>query len=303
MPELPDIVVYLEAIERRVRGHRLEGIRLGSPFVLRSVRPSVEEVSGREVTRVRRLGKRVVLELAPEGPGAYFVVIHLMVAGRFQWKDETGAKLVKRRGLAAFDFDNGTLILTEAGSKRRASIHLVAGEAGLAEHERGGLEVLEADLGQFAEQLRRENHTLKRSLTDPRLMSGIGNAFSDEILLRARLSPMQWSTRLDEEEVERLFEATRAVLTEWTDRLREQTGEGFPAKVTAFRPEMGAHGRFKEPCPQCGSPIQRIVYAENECNYCAQCQTGGRLLADRALSRLLKKDWPRTLQELEEKQR
>jgi formamidopyrimidine-DNA glycosylase len=236
-----------------------------------------------------------VLELEDE----LFVVIHLMIAGRLRWRPP-GAKVPRRRGLAGFDFDLGTVLFTEEGTKKRASIHVVRGEAGLVAHDPGGLDVLDISLERFRERVMLENHTLKRTLTDPHLFSGIGNAYSDETLLRARLSPMKWSSRLTDEEVERLLEATRSTLTEWTDRLREQTGENFPEKVTAFHPEMGAHGRYGEPCPQCGSPIQRIVYAENEANYCATCQTGGKLLKDRALSQLLKDDWPRTIEALEE---
>lgn len=295
MPELPDLVAYLRALDARIVGVELEGVRLQSPFLLRTVEPPLAECFGREVSGLRRLGKRIVIGLE----GDLSLAIHLMVAGRLQWK-EGGSKLPKRAGLAAFDFSNGSLILTEAGSKRRASLHVVRGEEGLARLDRGGLEVLECSLSAFAERLRSENHTLKRALTDPRLFSGIGNAYSDEILLRARLSPLQWTSRLSETEIETLWRSCREVLREWTDRLVAEAEEAFPKKVTAFRPEMAAHGRFGEPCPQCGAPIQRIVYAENECNYCARCQTGGRLLADRALSRLLKGDWPRTLKELEE---
>ncbi|MEM1248245.1 MAG: DNA-formamidopyrimidine glycosylase family protein [Acidobacteriota bacterium] len=301
MPELPDVAVYVECIAARVVGETLDRIVLGNPFVLRSVTPRPSEVEGRRVTGVSRLGKRIVLELEDDA----FVVIHLMVAGRFQWKERPqGAAALRLKGrnqLAAFDFSSGRLQLTEAGTKRRASIHLAQGAEALAEHDRGGLEPLEASFEQFCEVLDRENHTLKRTLTDPRLYSGIGNAYSDEILLRARLSPMKWSTKLNENERRALYRATQDVLVEWTDRLRAEVGDGFPKKVTAFRPEMAVHGKYKEPCPDCSESVQRIVYAENECNYCAACQTGGRLLADRALSRLLRKDWPKTVQELEER--
>jgi formamidopyrimidine-DNA glycosylase len=296
VPELPDIVVYLEALERRVSGQLLEGVRLGSPFLLRSVDPPLSAVRGRRVEGLRRLGKRLVFALEED----LFLVLHLMIAGRLRWK-QAGAKIPGRLGLAAFDFPGGTLLLTEAGSKKRASLHVVRGEAGLAPFRRGGLEVLEASPEEFADALRRENHTLKRALTDPRLFSGIGNAYSDEILHRARLSPMQLTGKLSGADVERLREAAMATLTEWTDRLRREAGDGFPEKVTAFREGMAVHGRYRKPCPACGTAVQRIVYAANECNYCPRCQTEGRLLADRALSRLLKDDWPRTIEELEER--
>lgn len=295
MPELPDVTVYAEALEARLVGQALRGIRFASPFVLRSVEPKVDELVGREVAGVRRMAKRIVLELED----ARFVVIHLMVAGRFKWSDEAGAKVPGRVGLAAFDFDDGTLILTEASKKKRASIHLVRGEEALSAFSRGGIEPLEADLDAFREAITRERHTLKRTLTDQRLISGIGNAYSDEILHRAKLSPMRRSDQLGDDEMRALHEATQAVLTEWTERLRDEAGEGFPEKVTAFRPEMAVHGKFNEPCPVCGAKVQRIVYAENEANYCARCQTGGKLLADRSLSRLLKQSWPKTLDELE----
>jgi formamidopyrimidine-DNA glycosylase len=296
MPELPDVVVYLEALERRILGHRLEGLRVASPFVLRSVDPPVGAVAGRRVLGLRRMGKRLVWELE----GDLYIVIHLMIAGRLRWA-AAGAKVPGKVGLAAFDFEEGVLLLTEAGSKRRASLHLVAGAAGLAAFERGGLEPLDATETEFVSRLRLENHTLKRTLTDPRLFSGIGNAYSDEILHRARLSPVRLTTRLTDEEAARLHRATRAVLLEWTDRLRHETGEGFPEKVTAFRAGMAVHGRFRQPCPECGTPVQRIRYAENETNYCPSCQTEGRLLADRGLSRLLREDWPRSLEALEER--
>ncbi len=298
MPELPDVVVYCEAIEQRVAGRELTAIRVRSPFLLRSVRPPLSDAEGRAVVSVRRVGKRVVLCLE----GELFLAIHLMIAGRFRW-GAPAAKLPGRVGLAAFDFEHGTLLLTEAGSKRRAAMHLVAGEDGLARLDRGGIEVLECDPETFRARLVAENHTLKRALIDPRLFSGIGNAYSDEILHRARLSPMRWTTRLSEEQVDELYRATVAVLGEWTQRLRAQAGGRFPAKVTAFHDGMAVHGRYRKPCPACGAPVQRIVYAErvSECNYCARCQTGGRLLADRALSRLLKADWPKTVEELEER--
>ncbi|MGE0788373.1 MAG: Fpg/Nei family DNA glycosylase [Sandaracinaceae bacterium] len=295
MPELPDVTVYIEALEARTVGHRLEGIRLASPFLLRTVDPSIADVVGKRVCALSRIGKRIVLELDDD----LFVVIHLMVAGRFAWADQPKAKIPARIGLAAFDFDHGTLLLREASKKKRASLHLVRGRAGLKDHDRGGTEPLETDLSGFAEAVRRERHTLKRALTDQRLLSGIGNAYSDEILHRAKLSPMKRSDQLTDEEVAVLFEATRAVLTEWTDRLRAEAAGGFPEGVTAFRPEMAVHGKYKQPCPVCGAPIMRIRYADNEANYCPACQTEGRLLADRSLSRLLKASWPKTLEELE----
>jgi formamidopyrimidine-DNA glycosylase len=296
VPELPDITVYLEAIGERVVGQPLERIRLASPFLLRSVEPTVREVEGHRVAAVRRIGKRVVLVLDDE----LFVVVHLMIAGRFKW-GARGVKVPGKIGLAAFDFPTGTLLLTEASSKKRASLHLARGAAALAAFERGGLDVLHADLASFRAALARESHTLKRALTDPRLLDGIGNAYSDEILHRARLSPVKLTGRLDDEESARLFDACRAVLVEWIERLRADAGGRFPEKVTAFREGMAVHGRYKQPCPTCGAPVQRIAYAENETNYCATCQTGGKLLADRALSRLLKGDWPKTLEELEER--
>ena len=297
MPELPDITIYIETLERRILGRRLERIRLVSPFLLRSVDPLPEEVERRRVASLGRLGKRIVIGLE----GELFLVLHLMIAGRLRWGDP-GAK-VGKLGLAAFDFENGCLLLTEAGSKKRASLHLAQGAEALAAHDPGGVEVLEGTLDAFRKALLRERHTLKRALTDPRLFSGIGNAYSDEILHRARLSPFQITRNLDDAAVERLFDATRATLTDWTSRLREETGDGFPSKVTAFRGGMAVHGRYGKPCPDCGDPVQRIVYAERESNYCATCQTGGKLLADRALSRLLREDWPRTLEELEQRRR
>jgi formamidopyrimidine-DNA glycosylase len=295
MPELPDIIVYLERLRPRVEGEVLGRVRLASPFLLRSVEPPITAAEGRPVLGLRRLGKRIVLALEPD----LFLLLHLMIAGRLHWKPP-GARPPGKVGLAAFDFPTGTLILTEAGSKRRASLHLVRGEAELAAHDQGGLEVLEASLEAFRAALQRESHTLKRVLTDPRLFSGIGNAYSDEILHRTRLSPLALTGRLSEAEVARLFHATQATLQDWIERLRREVGEGFPEKVTAFRPGMAVHGRFGQPCPVCGTAVQRIVYAENETNYCPRCQTGGKVLADRSLSRLLKDDWPRTVEELEE---
>jgi formamidopyrimidine-DNA glycosylase len=296
LPELPDVVVYIEALERRILGRTLVAVRLPSPFVLRTVEPPIAALYGRRLTQLRRMGKRIVLGFEDE----LFLVIHLMIAGRLRW-GPPGAKAPGKIGLAAFDFDGGTLLLTEAGSKRRASLHVVAGAAALADFQRGGLEPLEASEADFGARLRLESHTLKRSLTDPRLFSGIGNAYSDEILHRARLSPLTLTGRLTDEEIARLYAATRAVLTEWTERLRRETGEGFPEKVTAFREGMAVHGRYGQPCPVCGTRVQRIRYAENETNYCPSCQTEGRLLADRGLSRLLKEDWPRSLEELDER--
>lgn len=297
MPELPDIEVYLDALRTRIQGQPLEALRLGSPFLLRTVEPPVASLLGRRVENLRRLGKRIVIGFE----GGLFAVLHLMVAGRLHWKPR-GAKLSKL-GLAAFDFPHGTLLLTEAGSKKRAALHLVAGEAALAELDPGGLEVLTAELPAFAAALTRESHTLKRALTDPHLLSGIGNSYSDEILHRAKMSPFKLAGNLTLQEMETLFRACREVLIEWTERLRHEAGTGFPEKVTAFRPQMAVHGRFGLPCPVCGTPVQRLVYADNEANYCPTCQTGGRLLADRALSQLLKSDWPRTLEELEARKR
>jgi formamidopyrimidine-DNA glycosylase len=293
MPELPDVTVYVEALQKRLVGQTLTKMRLASPFVLRTVDPPPSALAGHTVEDIRRLGKRIVIGL----DGGLFIVIHLMIAGRFKWLPPN-AKLPGKIGLAALDFPAGTLLLTEAGSKRRAAIHIVRGEAALKEHDPGGLEPLEMTFEQFRDALTRERHTLKRSLTDPHLFSGIGNAYSDEILHRARLSPVQMSTNLDDDELARLYDATRETLLDWTDRLRRDAGDGFPEKVTAFRPDMAVHGRYNQPCPVCGSPVQRIVYSENETNYCARCQTGGRLLADRALSRLLHGDWPKSIDEL-----
>ena len=293
MPELPDVVVYVESLERRIVGRTLERLRLVSPVVLRTALPPVSEAEGRNVVGVRRLGKRIVLALEAE----LFLVLHLMIAGRLRWL-EGRAKPPARITLATFEFAGGTLAFTEAGTKKRASLHLVQGERALQTFDSGGLELLAAGSGAFRERLTRENHTLKRALTDPRLFSGIGNAYSDEILHRARLSPIALTQKLAIDEVERLFVAACEVLSEWTDRLRAQAGNGFPENVTAFRPEMAVHGRYRQPCPVCGAPVQRIVYAENETNYCARCQTGGTILADRALSRLLKASWPRSIDEL-----
>ena len=298
MPELPDVTVYVECLEARCLGQPLEKIRIIGPSLLRSVDPPTSEAEGKHVEGLRRLGKRIVFELEDE----IFLVFHLMIAGRFRWRDR-GARPNRKLGLAALDFPTGTLLLTEASSKKRASLYLVRGEAALAEHDPGGLEVLDSTLAAFEAALRAENRTLKRALTDPHILSGIGNAYSDEILHRARLSPVKLTSKLDAAEMAALHAATQDTLCDWTGRLREQTGDGFPEKVTAFRPDMAVHGRHKQACPDCGAPVQRIVYAANETNYCAPCQTGGKLLADRALSRLLKKDWPRSLEELEARKR
>lgn len=294
MPELPDVTIYIEALERFVVRHRLERARAINPFILRSVEPPLSEVEQRDVSGVSRVGKRIVLSLT----GDLHVVIHLMIAGRLRWR-ESGKKLPGKLAQAAFEFAHGTLFLSEAGSKRRASLHVVRGLDPVRAMDRGGLNVFVASCDQFAARLRDENHTLKRSLTDPRFFDGIGNAYSDEILHRARLSPLALTSRLSDNDVERLYEATRSTLTDWITRLRDETGNGFPETVTAFREGMAVHGRYGKPCPVCGTPVQRIRYADNETNYCARCQTGGRLLADRALSRLLKGDWPRSIDELE----
>jgi len=294
MPEFPDIVVYIESLQRRIEGVPLENFRLKSMFLVRSVEPPISALIGRTVSEIRRMGKQIVICFEND----LFAVIHLMIAGRLQWKDR-GVRLTGKNELAAFDFSSGSLLMTEAGTKKRASIHIVRGVEGLKAFNRNALEIFNAKLSEFSNALRRENHTLKRSLTDPRLFSGIGNAYSDEILHRARLSPMRLTASLSENEIQTLFEACRSVLTEWTDRLRRQSVDSFPSKVTAFHSEMAVHGKYGKPCPVCESPVQRIVYAENECNYCARCQTGGKLLADRAFSRLLKDDWPRSLDEME----
>ncbi len=294
MPELPDVVVYIEALEQRIVGRRLERVRILSTFLLRTAAPPITAIEGKRVEGLRRMGKRIVVRFE----GELFLVLHLMIAGRLRWlgpKDKPPGRIT----LAQFDFDSGTLAFTEAGTKRRASLHLVQGEAALRQFDMGGLEVLDADLASFAQRLRHENHTLKRALTDPRIFSGIGNAYSDEILHRAKLSPVQLTANLDDEQISRLYEATRGALLDWTQRLRTDAASKFPEKVTAFRQGMAVHGRFGQPCPVCGAPVQRIVHAENETNYCARCQTGGKILADRALSRLLHKSWPRNLDELE----
>jgi formamidopyrimidine-DNA glycosylase len=296
MPELPDILAYIRALESRTIGKRLEKIRIASPFLLRTVSPKPAELEGKTVLGLRRLGKRIVFALEDD----LFIVIHLMISGRLHWKNAP-AKLGGKMNLAAFDFENGSLLFTEAATKKRASLHLARGEEALREHMRGGLEVLESDLLSFADILVSENHTLKRALTDPRLFSGIGNAYSDEILHRACLSPVKLTQRMTQPEIAALYAAVRGVLEEWVERLTVETGGGFPEKVTAFRPEMAVHGKFGKPCPVCETPVQRIAYADNELNYCPTCQTGGKLLADRGMSRLLKSDWPKTLAELEER--
>ena len=298
MPELPDVTVYVECLARRISGRPLEHIRVRVPFVLRTFEPKASELEGKRVRAVRRMGKRIVWSLEDD----LFVVIHLMIAGRFRWLPP-GAGIPGKIGLAAFDFPEGTLVLTEASMKKRASLHLLRSPGAVAALDRGGLEVLDADLPSFRAALLNESHTLKRALTDPHIFSGIGNAYSDEILHRARLSPVRLTGRLGEAEIARLYDATRTTLLEWTDRLRREAGDGFPEKVTAFREGMAVHGRYRLPCPACGSPVQRIVHADNETNYCATCQTEGKLLADRSLSRLLKSDWPRSLDELEERKK
>ena len=294
MPELPDIVVYIEALEKRIQGSVLARVRIASPFLLRTAVPPLSSVEGKKIVALRRLGKRICFGLE----GDLWLVLHLMIAGRLHWYDER-AKAAKGRSLAVFEFSTGSLTLTEAGTQKRASLHVVQGEAGLENLNPGGLEIFDATTEEFAQALRAKNHTLKRALTDPRILSGIGNAYSDEILFDARLSPFTLTQKLSDEEVERLFTAIKGTLTEWVERLRAETVKGFPEKVTAFRPDMATHGKYGEPCPRCGSKIQRIRYGSNETNYCPTCQTGGRLLADRALSRLLKDDWPRTPEELE----
>ncbi len=296
MPEYPDVVVYVEHLRRRLVGQTLEKIRIASPFVLRSADPPLRDAEGKRALGVSRLGKRIILELE----GDLFLVFHLMIAGRLHWLAK-GGKIPGRRGLAGFDFANGTLLLTEASSKKRASLHLVRGRSLVNAFDRGGLEVVDADAKSFRAALARENHTLKRALTDPRLFSGVGNAYSDELLHRAKLSPVKLTFQLSEEEQIRLYHAARETLLEWAERLRTEAGDEFPEHVTAFRKEMAVHGKFRLPCPVCGAPVQRIVHAENETNYCPRCQTGGKLLADRSLSKLLKDDWPRTLEELEER--
>src|SRR5580704_17953880 len=294
MPELPDILVYIEALEKRILGQTLEHIRLASPFLLRTAAPPLASAEGKRVLELRRIGKRIAIGLEED----LWLVLHLMIAGRLHWR-ERGVKVSRPRGLAAFDFPNGSLLLTEAGSKKRASLHLVLGDAGLESLNPGGLEVVDTDLEHFARALKSSNHTLKRALTDPRMFSGIGNAYSDEILFEAGLSPVALTQKLKDEDIRRLFETIRTTLLRWVDSLRAETGDKFPEKVTAFREGMAVHGRYKEACRRCGAKVQRIRYASNETNYCANCQTGGKLLADRALSRLMREDWPRTLEELE----
>jgi formamidopyrimidine-DNA glycosylase len=296
VPELPDVTVYVERLDALVRGRALERVRVASPFLVRSYDPPLASAHGMRVSELSRIGKRIVIGLEPD----LFLVIHLMIAGRLRWRPP-GAAVPKRVGLAALDFESGTIVVTEASSTKRASLHLVRGRAALTQFERGGIEPLAATLESFREALLRENRTLKRALTDPRLLSGIGNAYSDEILFAARLSPVKRTHQLDQSEIARLYAATQETLERWIERLRAEVGEGFPEKVTAFREGMSVHGRYKQPCPVCRSPIQRIRFSENEVNYCARCQTGGKLLADRALSRLLKSDWPRSLEELEER--
>ena len=294
LPEFPDITVYIEALAERIEGATLQGIRLASPFVLRTATPEIGELTGRPVVGFERLGKRIAISLEDD----FHVVIHLMIAGRLKWYS-AGREIPGKLGLAAFDFDTGTVVLTEASQKKRASLHLVHGREALRAHHPGGLEVFDIDQAGFRAALSQQNRTLKRALTDQRILSGIGNAYSDEILHRARISPMRQIKYLDDDDWDRLFEASRTTLTEWTNRLRAKTAGKFPEKVTAFHPEMAVHGKYKAPCPDCGSPVQRIRYAANECNYCARCQNQGNLLADRGMSRLLKKDWPKTLEELD----
>jgi formamidopyrimidine-DNA glycosylase len=294
MPELPDLTIYIESLQTRIVGERLDNVRIVSPFVLRSVEPDIGEAKGKKVAALHRIGKRIVFDLEDD----LYLVIHLMIAGRFHWK-KPGAAVSKKLGHAAFDFPTGTLLLTEASTKKRASLHLVRGRSSLSQFDRGGLEVLDSSVEAFGAALTKENHTVKRALTDPRLFSAIGNAYSDEILHRARLSPLKLTRQLTKEETGRLHAATISTIREWIERLREQTGGAFPEKVTAFHKEMAVHGRYGKPCPVCGAKVQRIVYAENECNYCPRCQTGGKLLSDRSLARLLREDWPRTVDELE----
>jgi formamidopyrimidine-DNA glycosylase len=298
VPELPDILLYLHALEPRIVGHRVEKIRLVSPFLLRSIDPPLSIVEGRTVVGIDRLGKRIVFALE----GELFLVLHLMIAGRLRWR-EAGARIPGKVGLLAIDFAHGTLVLTEAGTKRQASLHLVAGREALRQHDPGGINVFECSVIEFARALQQDNHTLKRALTDPHLFSGIGNAYSDEILHAARLSPFKQTGSLSDRELQRLYDATLSTLAQWITRLQEEAGDEFPEKVTAFREGMAVHGRYGQPCPDCGTPVQRIVYAANEANYCPRCQTGGRLLADRALSRLLREDWPKTLEDLERRRK
>ena len=295
MPELPDITIYIEALQARLLNQPLEKVRLGNPFLLRTFDPPIRAVEGKRVIGFRRIGKRIVFEVEDE----LFLVFHLMITGRFHWK-KRGIAVPRKFGHAAFDFPMATLLLTEMGTKKRASLHLVQGREKLREHDPGGLEIFDSDLTSFQAALTRENHTLKRTLTDPHVLSGVGNAYSDEILHRAKLSPIKQTKQLTDDEIARLFQATRECMQGWIERLRRDTGHDFPERVTAFRDDMAVHGKYRKPCPVCGAPVQRIVYAENETNYCAKCQTGGKLLADRSLSRLLKDDWPRTLEEMEE---
>src|SRR5512139_3926766 len=298
MPELPDITIYIEALEARLLGQTLERIRLGNPFLLRTFEPPIRSAEGKKIVGFRRIGKRIVFELEDD----LFLVFHLMITGRFHWK-KRGIAVPRKYGHAAFDFPLATLLLTEMGTKKRASLHVVHGREQLREHDPGGLEIFDIDLQSFRAALTRENHTLKRTLTDPHVFSGIGNAYSDEILHRAKLSPIKQTKQLSDDEIAQLFQATRDCMQEWIERLRKDTGSEFPERVTAFRDDMAVHGKYRKPCPVCGAPVQRIVYAENETNCCAKCQTGGKLLADRSLSRLLKDDWPRTLEEMEEGRR
>jgi formamidopyrimidine-DNA glycosylase len=298
MPELPDITIYIEALASRLLNQRLEKIRLGNPFLLRTFEPPIRAAEGKKIVGFERIGKRIVFELEDE----LFLVFHLMITGRFHWK-KRGIAVPRKYGHAAFDFPMATLLLTEMGTKKRASLHLVHGRENLREHDPGGLEIFEVDLASFQAALTRENHTLKRTLTDPHVFSGIGNAYSDEILHRAKLSPIKQTKQLSDDEIARLFQAARECMQEWIERLRQDSGNEFPERVTAFRDAMAVHGKYRKPCPVCGALVQRIVYAENETNYCAKCQTGGKLLADRSLSRLLKDDWPRTLEEMEEGRR
>ncbi len=306
MPELPDILLYLHALHPRIVGRRVTGARLATPFLLRSVDPPLSAVEGKTIVGLRRLGKRIVLEAEGPGPsaaeGGLFLVFHLMIAGRFRWRPP-GTAIPGKVGLFALDFEHGTLILTEAGTKRQASLHVVQGRDALARYDPGGIDVMNADLPAFVEALRRDNHTLKRALTDPHVFSGIGNAYSDEILHAARLSPFKQTSTMTDEDARRLYDAVQVTLMQWTAKLQGEAGDEFPENVTAFREGMAVHGRYRQPCPDCGAPVQRVVYAANEANYCANCQTGGRLLADRSLSRLLREDWPRTLDELEQRRK
>jgi formamidopyrimidine-DNA glycosylase len=298
LPEYPDIIIYIERLKALVQGQPVQNVRIASPFLLRTFDPPIESILNKPVIYFERIGKRIVFVFEDE----LFLVLHLMIAGRLNWR-EKDCKIPVKIGMAALDFPNGTLLLIESGTKKRASLHLIKGELELSTFDQGGLEIFDASFEEFKRRLLRENHTLKRALTDPRLFSGIGNAYSDEILHRAKLSPVQLTQKMTEEQIEKLFRAIKETLTDWTERIRKETGDGFPEKVTAFRPEMAVHGRFGKPCPICGTIVQRIRYADNETNYCSKCQTRGKLLADRSLSRLLKSDWPRNLEELEERRR